>query len=756
MHARPSSSHLRRRLLRLALAVMMMAAAPADAADAGGSVHYADGDEHVHILGCPRLWGELSWYKSMTMQEAEAQAVTLCPYCPGSTTKKPKLPVSWVQAPSDEVSRREFRPDERAPLVSMGDDGRLVYRSFSDRGDRIPDFSHCGYRRSEVPIPQVAVVETLAPPGGEAMPQPKLRYPVGVDSFATVQAALDRVAAREADANGFRGAVLLEQGTWYFSTGLHVRSGVVLRGEGDGPEGTVLVFTDYGDAGVTLGGDGGGTTSEVLTPVTGRLSLDQDAGGEDDDPTYLLTLEDGGRFAVSDPRFAPEVKLAPFVGSRVTLMMKAVVTTRGEASTSRLKHDMPYEVKAVEEGQEVPPLDSDLSLPLLDEHAASSLIADAYVPTGSTRLTLEDASGFAVGDPITITKTTNEVWTELIGCGERIRHIRAGKEGAGKRPWGLQAYRHPRRITAIDGNVITIDVMLPQSIAVEHGGGKVTKATRDDDGTRCGVEHLRIVSNYDGEMKRNSKDADYQNLRNGVDVQCTDSWVRNCTVLHVWFAAVNLEGAQFCTVRDCRGLEPVGPVRGGKRYTFNIGGGAACNLVYRCYAEDGRHDFVVGARNMGPNVFLECTAVRGGQSEPHHRWGTGTLYDNITLKDGGTLAAINRGDSGSGHGWAGANTVFWNSDARAVTVFDPETEGENNFAFGYRGEALEEYNTGSLKYANTRSGYWGTPWEGAYYGHALMGNGHIESPDRPIEPGSLFRQQLIDRIGAEQAATALE
>lgn len=37
-----------------------------------------------------------------------------------------------------------------------------------------------------------------------------------------------------------------------------------------------------------------------------------------------------------------------------------------------------------------------------------------------------------------------------------------------------------------------------------------------------------------------------------------------------------------------------------------------------------------------------------------------------------------------------------------------------------------------------------------------MGSGHIESPDKPVEPASLFKQQLIDRIGAERARAVLK
>jgi hypothetical protein len=37
-----------------------------------------------------------------------------------------------------------------------------------------------------------------------------------------------------------------------------------------------------------------------------------------------------------------------------------------------------------------------------------------------------------------------------------------------------------------------------------------------------------------------------------------------------------------------------------------------------------------------------------------------------------------------------------------------------------------------------------------------MGSGHIESPDAPVEPGSLFKQQLIERIGKEKAEAVLK
>jgi hypothetical protein len=498
------------------------------------------------------------------------------------------------------------------------------------------------------------VVETLEPLAGEAKQLGMLAYPMGPDSRARIQDALDKVAAKKPNADGNRGAVLLKKGTYSLGGPLRVPGGVVLRGEGDGADGTVLIVD---------GGNGTATAIEVGAP--------------------------GAKTEI----VGPPVR-----------------------------------------------------------------IADAYVPTGSTHITVDDASPFQVGDFVAIKKTVNQKWIDDLGMGERLQHIRGGKEGEGKKPWKPESYqlRVCRQIVGKSGSQLILDAMLPQSFAEEHGGGEVAKVSLDGLAREAGVESLRLVSNYDKSVTENKKDTNFKNYRSGIVVSgASDCWVRNCTVLHVSLAAVRVDDdTRHVTVRDTKSLEPVGPVRGGSRYAFSIGGGTL-HLFYKCYSEDGRHDFAGGSRNQGPFAFVNCAAVRGEQSEPHHRWGTGFLYDRVTTKDG-TLAAINRGDSGSGHGWAAANSMFWNCDAKSITVFDPETVGECNFAVGFAGKPLEEYDASGLVYANTRSGYWGTPQEGKCFGYALMGNGYIESPDGPAKPESLFVQQLIDRIGKEQAAKVLE
>jgi hypothetical protein len=276
------------------------------------------------------------------------------------------------------------------------------------------------------------------------------------------------------------------------------------------------------------------------------------------------------------------------------------------------------------------------------------------------------------------------------------------------------------------------------------------------------VEGLRVVSDFDKAVRSSINRTqthldgkveyyvDENNLLDGVRMGVRDGWVRNCTFLHVRRMGVSLrKSALFCTVRNCRYLEPVSIIGGGRRYSFN-NDGTMC-LVQDCHSEFSRHDYVQGARVTGPNVFLNSIGENAyAPSEPHHRWSAGTLFDNITLTGYGALAVMNRGNSGTGHGWAGGNIVIWNGNAPSIVVFDPPTS-EQNFAIGYTGEPREAFPVGLLAWANTQAGLTDKPDAGRYNGHALMGNGHIEIPDRPAYPRSLFVRQLIERIGLERA-----
>ena len=117
-------------------------------------------------------------------------------------------------------------PNKLSPVISTGADGRLVYNA-DEHGNRVPDFSNCGYAGGDRALPDAPIRVVVAPLGG--------------DNTARIQKAIDYVAGLPPDSNGVRGAVLLLKGRHEISGGLLVNaSGVVLRGQGMGENGTIL------------------------------------------------------------------------------------------------------------------------------------------------------------------------------------------------------------------------------------------------------------------------------------------------------------------------------------------------------------------------------------------------------------------------------------------------------------------------------------------------------------------------------------
>jgi hypothetical protein len=128
------------------------------------------------------------------------------------------------------------------PPVAADKNGKLIY-AIAANGDRIPDYSYCGYMASEQAIPFVPVKVVVPIKAG--------------DATLRIQAALDYVAGLPIDKNGFRGAVLLNKGVYQVSGSLKIKaSGVVLRGSGMASGGTTLLAA--------------GTDRETFIHITGN------------------------------------------------------------------------------------------------------------------------------------------------------------------------------------------------------------------------------------------------------------------------------------------------------------------------------------------------------------------------------------------------------------------------------------------------------------------------------------------------------
>jgi len=116
----------------------------------------------------------------------------------------------------------------KSQWVYPDEKGKLVYKTLS-AGDKIMDFSYAGYMGGGVSIPNVPVKITLSPAAG--------------DNSAVIQNAIDEVSKMKL-VNGFRGAVLLNAGTYDCEKALRINaSGVVLRGSGSDAKGTIINLT---------------------------------------------------------------------------------------------------------------------------------------------------------------------------------------------------------------------------------------------------------------------------------------------------------------------------------------------------------------------------------------------------------------------------------------------------------------------------------------------------------------------------------
>lgn len=115
------------------------------------------------------------------------------------------------------------------PDIVKTKEGKLTFTA-DNQGNKIPDFSFAGYMASEKVIPNLE--NKIFVPKQEE------------DATQRIQTAIDYVSNLKPDKTGFRGAVLLDKGTFKIGGTLYIRkSGVVLRGSGNTENGTVLLGT---------------------------------------------------------------------------------------------------------------------------------------------------------------------------------------------------------------------------------------------------------------------------------------------------------------------------------------------------------------------------------------------------------------------------------------------------------------------------------------------------------------------------------
>jgi len=331
-------------------------------------------------------------------------------------------------------------------------------------------------------------------------------------------------------------------------------------------------------------------------------------------------------------------------------------------------------------------------------------ITAEHVPVGSFSFTVSSASGFTKGDKIIVFRPGTEQWIKDL----KMDRIEARD---GTKQWQPKEYdlQFERIITKIEGNKIFIDNPIVLAIETKYGGGEVYKYSFDGRISHVGIENIYFESEFESDTAENH--AWSAVVFNKIE----HSWIRNVTAKYFGFGCVDLGGlAKNISVLNSNCFDHKSIITGSRRYSFNNNG--QLNLFMNCKATDGRHDYVTGARTNGPNVFYNCTAAKThADIGPHHRWSSGTLYDNIVTD--GEICIQDRGNWGSGHGWAGVTQVVWNCTVKRAAIQSPWVNGKN-YCIGMKGEKYE----GRLK------GRPDAEWEGRN--------------EDGLQPASLYQAQL--------------
>lgn len=318
-----------------------------------------------------------------------------------------------------------------------------------------------------------------------------------------------------------------------------------------------------------------------------------------------------------------------------------------------------------------PLLDVNIKAGIKEVPGTRVAITDKYVPTGATSINVEQGSKFAAGDKVILYHAANDKWIADLKMDQIV-------ERNGTKQWRSSEYnlQFEREVVSVKGNSVVLDNPVMMPIDADYGGAALFKYTFDKRLQHIGIENLYCESPASSDTAEDhSWDAvSFQNIENG--------WVRNVTARYFAYACVNLSpGAKNITVSDSRCFDHKSKITGGRRYSFNNDGQQ--NLFFNCTTSDGRHDYVTGAKTLGPNVFYNCSSTAThADIGPHHRWAVGTLYDNITTD--GEINVQDRGNYGSGHGWAGVTQVLWNCKVKAAAVQNPWVSGVN-YAIGVNG-----------------------------------------------------------------------
>jgi hypothetical protein len=338
-------------------------------------------------------------------------------------------------------------------------------------------------------------------------------------------------------------------------------------------------------------------------------------------------------------------------------------------------------------------------------------VADAYVPSGALSLSVKDAQGLAAGDTVLIRWLRTAKWIHFMGMDTLVRNGKAQTWIKNDSPISFE-----RTIRLVKGNCITLDVPLNDAIDSQFfapSTAVVVKTIRPKRLGNCGIESLRIHSPPpSGTLTAGN------NLAVSLD-NCEDCWIRDVAMYNTLGNVFVASGARRITLKGVHATHTATVEKGaGYPSDFTIRGSQV--LIDRCSSKgDGSFYVATLGSTATLNAVLHCEFQGRGAIQPHMYWSTALLIDSCRLSEG-KIDFINRGTSGSGHGWAIGWAVAWNCKAKWFNIQQPP--GAMNWCIGGVGELDKK--------ASPKG-----PW--------------LSSHGIPVEPASLYLAQLRERLGAQ-------
>lgn len=355
--------------------------------------------------------------------------------------------------------------------------------------------------------------------------------------------------------------------------------------------------------------------------------------------------------------------------------------------------------------------------------AQVNIVTQKVMP-GDYSFQVEDASAYRVGDLICIKYPTTTAWLEAVWYGGNTK--RNTDESMKWKIKDIDMSYH-RYVTKVEGNMIEVDAPVFYALDVQYAQAYIYKISNP--GTirhNVGIENLHI-----------SFERSPENSTANVDQNCIymssleNSWVKGVSMSGFVHAGIKTTSTTRSTIEDCYAIDPSGLCTGGTYYNFENYHRSQLILLKDCYARNGRHHYISNgcASTSGIVVLNFHSELSLAQAEGHRLWSQGILFDNWTelgtiKSNAGKIGMYLRDNMGSGHGWGGTNSVFWNCDVQDGAIYLDKVPTGQNYAIGCTAKTIRRYRNNMSEYTN----------------------GYIEGQNRKgLQPASLYEAQRAAR-----------